>query len=89
MNSEPSARFPQRPSSEAVFSKGVGTKAPLPTATVLVVTTLCLFLCLFFGTQGVAVRDHVDLRGYVDCSNPCPRKYIGYGIGLFVLEIVW
>ena len=33
--------------------------------------------------QGVAVGDPVDLRGYVDCSTPCPRDYIGFSIGLF------
>ena len=61
---------------------------------VLIVTTLSLFLHLFCGTQGVAVRDHVDLRGYVDCGNlrvrfrvrvrvVCPLNYEGFGIGLF------
>ena len=75
INSGPFALFLQeaRSSQGTVLSKGVPSKrAPPVTETVLIVTTLSLFLCLFCGTQVVAVRDHVDLRGYVDCSNPSP-----------------
>ena len=35
--------------------------------------------------HGVAVSDHVDLRGYVDCSIPCPCNYIGFSIGLLYI----
>ena len=47
-----------------------------------------LFICLFCGTQGVAVYDHVDLRGYVDCSIPspelCPLNFIGFVEGCII-----